>query len=246
MKTLLTYGHTEALDYGIEYLKEKGFRIAINFNDKPDAVLLPVPSLDAQGNIPGGDSFKRFLKSIPTNIPVIGGKLDHPFFRDLKTVDLLQEETYLWGNAVITAHCAVKTACRHLPVILPGLPVLVIGWGRIGKVLAQLLSRMGAKVTVASRKSNHAAEIHGLGYEAISSEHIRPRPYRVIFNTAPAPVLTLPPDSRCLAIDLASVQGIYGDHVIWARGLPNRDAPESSGQLIAEAVVRYFQKEGAL
>lgn len=240
MNTLLTYGHTDALNCCTDILKKKGFRIALSHTEKPDALLLPVPSVDAQGNIPGIDAFKRLLRNIPADVPILGGKLNHPLFHDRKTVDFLLDETYLWENAVITAHCAVKQAINRLPVILPGLPVLVIGWGRIGKILAQLLSRMGAKVTIASRSNAHLAEARSLGYAVITTEHIHPGPYRVIFNTAPAPVLTLAPNSRTLAIDLATVQGIFGDDVIWARGLPNRDAPESSGRLMADAVLRFF------
>ena len=46
--------------------------------------------------------------------------------------------------------------------------------------------------------------------------------------------------------DLASVKGIAGDNVIWARGLPGKDAPEESGTLIAKTVLRYaLGKENA-
>ena len=40
-------------------------------------------------------------------------------------------------------------------------------------------------------------------------------------------------------MDLASVRGISGDRVIWARGLPNQDAPEESGMLIAKTALRF-------
>ena len=62
--------------------------------------------------------------------------------------------------------------------------------------------------------------------------------YRVIYNTAPA--MMLPDESPtpdCLKIDLASLSGIAGKDVIWARGLPNKKAPESSGELIARTVL---------
>jgi hypothetical protein len=47
-----------------------------------------------------------------------------------------------------------------------------------------------------------------------------------------------------LLMDLASVQGIVGDRVIWARGLPNLDAPEESGLLMAKTALRFaLEKE---
>jgi dipicolinate synthase subunit A len=66
--------------------------------------------------------------------------------------------------------------------------------------------------------------------------------YRVIFNTVPSPVITEDESAQCrsdcLKIDLASEVGIAGDDVLWARGLPGKDAPESSGKLIAKTILR--------
>lgn len=62
--------------------------------------------------------------------------------------------------------------------------------------------------------------------------------YRIIFNTVPAPILDgnkSNPD--CVKIDLASIKGIKGNHVIWARGLPGKDAPETTGNLIAQRLL---------
>ena len=81
-----------------------------------------------------------------------------------------------------------------------------------------------------------------LGYGAISTEAIAAAPYRVIFNTAPQMVLPHTP-ARALKIDLASQPGIGGEDVIWARGLPGKDAPETSGELIARTVIRRLQED---
>ena len=62
----------------------------------------------------------------------------------------------------------------------------------------------------------------------------------VIYNTAPAPVLDRKTLAKCLGtlkIDLASLQGLDGPDVIWARGLPGLYAPESSGRLIAQSIL---------
>jgi dipicolinate synthase subunit A len=68
--------------------------------------------------------------------------------------------------------------------------------------------------------------------------------YRVIFNTVPAPVIDEAEcelcRSDCLKIDLASELGIAGEDVLWARGLPGKDAPESSGRLIALTAARLL------
>ena len=158
-------------------------------------------------------------------------------------MDLMQDAHYVAENADITAHCAVKLALSKLPVTLKNQQVLVVGWGRIGKCLAKLLRNMGADVAVQPRKESDQAILAALGYaprKAIDG-------YRVIFNTAPYPVIDDNESSLCrsdcLKIDLASQQGIAGEDVLWARGLPGKDAPETSGRLIAATVLRLLGKE---
>ena len=88
--------------------------------------------------------------------------------------------------------------------------------------------------------------LEALGYEAVDFSDVPGiiQRYRLLFNTVP----DLPfhwDVSQIIAIDLASVPGMPGDQVIPARGLPGKYAPESSGKLIAETILRYH-KEGIL
>jgi dipicolinate synthase subunit A len=154
---------------------------------------------------------------------------------------------YLAENADITAHCAVKVALARLPVILKGCQVLIVGWGRIGKCLGKLLKNMGAIVTIAARKETDRALAAALGYEVLdpasmSYELVR---FRVVFNTVPGIVLDRERmtycSNDCLKIELASVPGMEGDDVISARGLPGKEAPETSGTLIAKTVLRLLR-----
>lgn len=237
--TILSAGQTQALCHARELLAQQGF----SFAAKPDAavthLLLPVPSLESDGSIKGGGDLMSLLPLLPDDITIIGGNLSHPMLADRRTWDLLQQEDYLAENAAITAHCAIKLAMQQLPCVLDGCETLVIGWGRIGKCLARLLRQLDAQVTVAARKETDRAMLRALGYRAIDISQIRPERCRVIFNTAPQ---TLLPDcvGPALKIDLASKPGITGAGVLWARGLPNKDAPESSGALIAKAVAEYL------
>lgn len=237
--TILSAGQTQALRHARKLLEQQGF----SFADKPGAavthLLLPVPSLETDGSIKGGGNLMSLLSLLPDDITIIGGNLSHPMLTGYRTWDLLQHEDYLAENAAITAHCAIKLTMQQLPCVLAGCEVLVIGWGRIGKCLARLLRQLDAQVTVAARKETDRAMLQALGYRAIDISQILPEHYRVIFNTAPQ---TLLPDctGAALKIDLASKPGITGAGVFWARGLPNKDAPESSGALIAKAVARYL------
>lgn len=241
-----TAGHTDALNYAAAHLQQKGFAFAAQPDKTVTHLLLPVPTFDPDGKVKGGVSLAPILESLSRNVTIIGGNLGNFVPPGYKTVDLLQDPLYLSENADITAYCAVKLAMAKLPVTLRGCHVLVVGWGRIGKCLASLLKNMGAYVAVAARKEEDRAMLSALGYETENTRElgyslIR---YRVIFNTAPTMVLPktamqyCAPD--CLKIDLASAAGMVAPDVIWARGLPNKDAPESSGKLIARSVLRLL------
>lgn len=235
--------------YAGEALQQRGCDVASRPGADVTHLLLPVPSLDSTGALRGGGELPTLLAALPKNVTVFGGNLTTPLLSGYKTIDLLQDPLYLAENAAITAHCAVRAALRRLPVTLQGCPVLVIGWGRIGKCLAALLQRMGAQVTVAARRESDRAMLSALGFAAIDPAGLRYAlmRYRVIFNTVPAPVLSEAQQAHCrpdcLKIDLASVQGIAGADVIWARGLPGKNAPESAGELIAQMVYRLAAAE---
>lgn len=235
-----------------EALKRKGYGVVNLPCESVTHLLLPVPSFDDQGNLNGGGDLESVLAKLPKTITIIGGNLPKNRFPGYKTIDLLKDATYLADNAAITAYCAVRLAMMELPVMLRGCQVLIIGWGRIGRCLAALLWALEADVTIAARREDQRAMAHALGYQAEDTEQLghNLNGFRLIFNTAPAPVLSEEQISHCrdncLKIDLASTLGIAGKHVIWARGLPGKDAPESSGRLIAKTAIRLIEKERTL
>lgn len=236
-------GQSDALVHAIGLLHNAG----IEFLPCPDRqvthLLLPVPSFDGQGYIKGGISLEALLWQLPEDVTVVGGGLSRPELESYNTIDLLEDPGYLAENAAITACCAMRLAAGKLPVVWRSCPVLVVGWGRIGKCLARLLYQLGAKVAIAARKEQDRAMLRAFGYEALTMEQIDPRKYRVVFNTVPAMVLPDCP-GKALKVDLASVPGIGGSDVIHARGLPGKDAPESAGALIARTVLRKLNWEG--
>lgn len=212
-------------------------------------LLLPVPSFDDTGRIRGGGSIEGILRQLPKDICIIGGNINHPALEGYRTLDLMQDKYYVNQNAAITAHCALKYIWNALPVTLSGQRILIIGWGRIGKCLARLLRSLDARVTIYARKDTDRALAEALGY-SITDNLDDLSPFRVIANTAPAPVVseetiqTCQPN--CLKLDLASLRGLPGNDVTHARGLPGKDAPESSGKLIAQRIISILNKEGIL
>lgn len=237
---LFPYGQTKALAHACQQLQNMGFMLAREPCQQVTHLLLPVPAFEPDGSVKGCGSLAPLLSQLPKNITIIGGKLT-PVPDSYQTLDLLENETYLAENAAITAHCAIKLALAKLPCTLDRCPTLVIGWGRIGKCLAQLLQQIGAHVTVSARKAADRAILNALHYNAVTPDQIDPEQYRIIFNTVPHLILPDCP-GNALKIDLASAAGITGPDVMWARGLPNKDAPESSGALIAKHIADYLTK----
>ena len=232
-----------------EALKTRGYGVVDRPCDRVTHLLLPVPSFDADGSIKGGGNWEMLLDELPKNITVIGGNLPPNKLQSYRYLDLLKDPLYLADNAAITAHCALGLATEKLPVTLRGCPTLIIGWGRIGKCLASLLWALEADVTIAARKEEDRAMAHALGYHAKDTALLDQdlNDYRLIYNTVPVPILSEEQvancRSNCLKIDLASQLGIWGEDVLWARGLPGKLAPESSGKLIAKTIIRLLSRK---
>lgn len=239
-----TAGRTDAMLRAEAILRKQGCQFASEPELSVTHLLLDVPSFSADGSLRCGGSLADILPSLSPQVKICGGLLEEHIPDGYQAIDLLTDPFYIAENARITAHCAVRLAMNQLPCVLYGCPVLIIGWGRIGKCLGELLRSMGARVTVAARKASDRAMLEALGYDSLSTEGLGYSlvRFRVIFNTAPELILSAedmvhaPED--CLKIELASRPGMEAPDVIRAGGLPGKDAPESSAILIAKTLLR--------
>lgn len=236
-------GSTPACGYAKSFLQAAGVCIAEHPSGDVTHLLLDVPSFGPEGTLRGGGSLEDLLKKFPKNVIVCGGNLKHPSLTGYAAIDLLRSEDYLCQNAYLTAECALDVAMPYLSITLRECPILILGWGRIGKCLAQLLGRICPDISVSARKETDRAMIQMMGYHAAAFKIDLSR-YRLIFNTVPAPILSREQMSHChpdcVKIDLASVPGMDDDDVIHARGLPGIHVPESSGKLIAETLIKLL------
>ena len=162
------------------------------------------------------------------------------------------------ANAVPTAEGAVQLAMEHLPITIHGSRVLVLGFGRVGRITAQRFGALGARVSVAARKFDQLAWAQAMGFDPQPLNHLAGWlcGYDLVVNTIPAPVLTrreledLKPG--CLILDLASkpggvdqrAAGELGLTVIWALALPGKVAPVTAGAAIQTAIYNMLQELG--
>lgn len=174
-----------------------------------------------------------------------------------KFVDYFQREELNVLNAIPTAEGAIAIAMEELPITLHGSRCLILGFGRIGKVLAHMLAGIGARVTCAARRPADLAWISTYGYHSLPMSRLEPHlsEFDVIFNTAP--VLLLPKTllektkEDVLLIDLASKPGgmdfiaakELGRHAVWALSLPGKVAPLTAGVIIKNTVLHLLQEQ---
>ncbi len=225
-KIRLYIAPSPALNAAKGHLEKMGFSTTQSMEENVTHALLPIPT-------------RALPPELPEGCTVIGGNLPCP------GIDLLQDPIYLWKNAAITAHGAIKTAMNALPLCLWDCKCLILGWGRIAQCLAPLLKALGVNVSVAARRKEARAGIYGLGFCPLSLKKLDCQSYRLVFNTVPADLGLAASDFTpgCVKIDLASQKALPGTDVIWARGLPGKETPESSGALISQRVFEYLNKE---
>ena len=147
---------------------------------------------------------------------------------------------------------------EHLPITIHGARVLVIGFGRVGRLTAQRFAALGAKVSVAARKYDQLAWAQAMG---LGTEHLEQLAgwlcgYNLVINTVPARVLGRSEleDLRqdCLVLDLASkpggvdlaAAGELGLTVIWALSLPGKVAPVTAGGAIKTTIYNMLRELG--
>ena len=102
--------------------------------------------------------------------------------------DYGKDENVLIKNALCTAEGAIEIALRELTVNLHGSFSAVIGYGRIGSILAAKLKALGSDVTVAARREEALTSAECIGTKAVLLSDFTDSPgnFNVIFNTVPS------------------------------------------------------------
>ncbi len=190
--------------------------------EKYDIAILPVPVSNDRVTLNTPHFECRVMLSevadaVKENGIVFGGKfscdLKKYFGRGIETVDYLNREELNVLNAVATAEGAIQLAMEEIPTTIFRQRILITGFGRISRVLARILTAMGAHVRVAARKPSDIAwaDIYGADGVSISNLAEEIAVSDIVFNTAPSMLfgeeILLHAKKNCLIIDLASKPG---------------------------------------
>lgn len=235
---------------------------------RADAVLLPMPVVGEDGLLFAPLSTSRLLlhaildQLSPAQF-LCGGRTDPATSalareRGLTLHDYYAQEELVVANCVPTAEGCLQLAMEQLPITIQDARVLVIGYGRLGRITAQRFGALGARVTVAARKYDQLAWARCAGFDTERTDQLVGWlcGCDLVVNTVPAPVLGAAElaDLRadCLVIDLASAPGgvdrpaaqRLGRQVIWALALPGKVAPATAGSIIKLTIYHMLHDRG--
>lgn len=180
-------------------------------------------------------------------------KLDEKY---MEVIDIMKRDDLAILNTIATAEGTIEVAIKNTDKILQGSRVLILGFGRVGKIVANKFSKMSAIVTCAARKVSDLAWIKAYGYNSLNINDMLYdlKEFDIIINTVPQTILRERElkhiDAEALIIDLASSPGgidgkiakSMGLNFIWALALPGRIAPSSSAKFIKDTVYTILEE----
>ena len=226
---------------------------------------IPFSSDGININMPFSDgklSIREFMHNLNAKI-LIAGTIAPDVYElandeYIEIVDIMKREELAVLNTIATAEGAIEIAIANTNKILHGSNVLVLGFGRIGKVLARKLAGLSTKVTCAARKEEDLAWIKAYGHKGININQIDKNlsEFDVIINTVPQMILTAEKlgyvKQECLLIDLASNPGGIdkkvakekGLQLIWALALPGKVAPTTTAEFIKDTIYNILKEIG--
>lgn len=170
--------------------------------------------------------------------------------KNTEIIDILEIEEFTILNIIPTVEGAIQIAMEETKKTLHSSRALILGFGRIGKLLSKSLVGLGVKVSCEARKKEDLAWIKAYGYNGINLKDLKQEigKFDIIFNTIPTQILNkeilekVPKDT--LILELASLPGGIdrkaaqekGIRVVEALALPGKVAPETVAEYIYDII----------
>lgn len=259
--TVITYGQ-ELAEFKTEAMKIDNLKSAIELSD---IIIGPVPFSKDGESVHAKFSREKILveeviKYCKGKLLIAGAISDEicnlAKENDVQVIDLMKEESLTVLNTIATAEGTLELAINKTKRVLQGSNVLVLGYGRVAKVVAQKFAAMRAKVTCAVRRSEVFAWIEVDGYDSLNINELGENlgTFDIIINTPPTMILNrdrlLKLKKDCLVIDLASYPGgvdfeaakELGISFEWALGLPGKVAPITAAEHIKKTIDEILVK----
>lgn len=186
---------------------------------------------------------------------LIGGSVPAEILEQIETIDILKDERLVILNAISTVEGTIEIAIKETQKNLYNSNILIIGYGRIGKILVDRLTAFKANVYCSARGKD-ITWIEAYGSKSIKYEELNKKidMFDVIINTVPVLILNKERlellNKNTLLIDVASAPGGIDFEVarqlniktIWALGIPGKIAPISSAEYIKETIYNIIKE----
>lgn len=252
----LVYSHNN------KYIEDKDNNTLDEFLYKIDILIVPIPFTKDNKTL---FNIENEIISVNTLIEkiinynikmVFGGLIDKKLIEKLdknniKTFDFFEDNSIAILNAIPTAEGAIQTAMEQSFKTIFNSNCLVLGYGRCGKILANMLNGIGANVDVTYRKDEDLAYIKAYSLSPIYLYKIKEniKKYDFIFNTIPYEILNKDIlksiNKDTIIIDLASAPGgldyTYARDLnlkaIYCPSLPGRVAPYTAGEILKNKIL---------
>jgi dipicolinate synthase subunit A len=164
--------------------------------------------------------------------------------------DYYEDESYQILNTIPTAEGALSIIISETRETVFGAKILVLGYGRVGKLVSEYLKALGSEVYVEARRDSDLTWIVTRGMNAVPNDKLSQYlgDMNVIVNTVPAMMLDCSMldliDENAFILDLASAPGgvdyTYaagrGIKTLHALGIPGKVACKSAAIYIYDAI----------
>lgn len=213
--------------------------------ENTNIVLLPVPTTRDGKNIFCPQTQKQipleYITQAQKNALILSCGYT---FENKNSIDYLKSDDFCLLNAVPTAEGAIAKAINDTPFCLWKAKVLVIGNGRVAKILADRLKALKCDVTVSARKTHDFAYLDALGIKYIHTNEVakKAKDFDIIFNTIDIKLFDKYDNLKnCYLYDLSTkgcidfeVAQSHNIKAVKLPGIPGKTAPETAGKIIAK------------
>lgn len=218
-------------------------------------IILPIPTTRDGKTVNGGGPLSELYALAEKGVMIAGYGIP-PFVKEgleargAGVYDAVSDEAFLLENARITAHGALGRIMTETEKDISELSIGVVGYGRIGSALSELLLFLGARVRIYSGNENKIIVLAAEGADVCSLDDGDFSDLDILINTAPKRILTAKGERELLSsgiriIELASGKNFSSDEVSVMASIPDKMYPISSGRLYAKHIMRAMETKDA-
>lgn len=209
---------------------------------QPDYIVLPIHPLTI--DVPAVLGISKAI--------IFSGKVNDEWKQILSNHTVyyyLQDEEFIWQNAVLTAEAFVSTFYNTKNAI-SGKRFIVTGFGRVAKMVGHILRSIGAEVVIAVRSDVQLNEAKAFRYDSSYLVDVGEIKGDYLINTIPAQWLdaTFNEKINMPIFDLASSPGCLQDDVKredyeLLPALPGKFFPQDAANVLYESIVGQLRRK---